>query len=166
MSRMLAVGIVSLCMLLPTKARAQFSNDRTLAGLEEVGVVVVDIHPDAEQRGLLRAELQRSVEKQLQAVGMRIIPVPKANEADKPLLYLDVGITSLEQFPVYRVNVSLQLRQPACLERNLAICTPTVTWEDTGTARTVDVSELSSVQRDVQSLVTRFTTAYLAENQR
>ena len=135
MSRMLAVGIVSLCMLLPTEARAQFPNDRTLAGLEEVGVVVVDIHPDAEQRGLLRAELQRSVEKQLQAVGMRIVPVPKANEADKPLLYLDVGITSLEQFPVYRVNVSLQLRQPACLERNLVICTPTVTWELTLRAR-------------------------------
>jgi hypothetical protein len=147
-------------------ASAQFPNERTLAGLEEVGVVVVDVHPDAEQRGLLRGELQHGVEKQLQAAGMRIVPDSHEKGAEKPLLYLAVGITPLEHFPVYSVNVSLQLRQTACLERNLVICTPTVTWEETGTARTVDVSELTSVHRDVQSLVKRFTAAYHAENHR
>lgn len=166
MIRILSAGIVSLCMLLPSGARAQFLNDRTLAGLEEVGVVVVDVHPDAEQRGLLRGELQRGVEKQLQAAGMRVTPSPNEKGAEKPLLYLAVGITPLEHFPVYSVNVSLQLRQPACLERNLVICTPTVTWEETGAARAVDISELTSVQRDVQSLVRRFTAAYHAENHR
>lgn len=166
MIRMLSAGIVSLCMLLASGAHAQFLNDRTLAGLEEVGVVVVDFHPDAEQRGLLRGELQRGVEKQLQAAGMRIVSGLNEKGAEKPLLYLAVGITPLEHFPVYSVNVSLQLRQSACLERNLVICTPTVTWEETGAARAVDVSELTSVRRDVQSLVKRFTSAYRAENQR
>jgi hypothetical protein len=166
MSRMLSAGIVSLCMLLPMRARAQFPNDRTLAGLKEVGVVVVNIHPDAEQRGLVRRELQRGVEKQLQAAGRRVARTPKENGVEKPLLYLAVGITPLEHFPVYTVNVSLQLRQPACLEHNLVICTPTVTWEETGRIRTVDVSELASVQRDVQSLVKHFPAAYQTENQR
>lgn len=168
MSRRFSVGLVLLCMLSPSRANAQFFNARTLAGLEEVGVVVVDVHPDAEQRGLLRGALQRGVEKQLEAAGMRIAPAPhpQDNGAAKPLLYLTVGIIPLEHFPVYSVNVLLQLRQSACLERNLVICTPTITWEETGTARAVDVSELASVQRDVASLVDRFTKAYKEENQR
>jgi hypothetical protein len=97
---------------------------------------------------------------------MRIASGLNDKGAEKPLLYLAVGITPLEHFPVYSVNVSLQLRQPACLERNLVICTPTVTWEETRAARAVDVSELASIQHDVQSLVKRFTAAYRAENQR
>ena len=166
MSRRLSVGLVLLFLLNPSGASAQFSNARTLAGLEEVGVVVVDVHPDAEQRGLLREKLQRGVEKQLQAAGMRIAPPPKEKGVAKPLLYLAVGITPLEHFPVYSVNVSLQLRQSACLERNLVICIPTITWEETGVARAVDVSELALVQHDVESLVDRFTKAYREENQR
>jgi hypothetical protein len=166
MIRMLSAGIVSLCMLLSSGAHAQFLNDRTLAGLEEVDVVVAEVHPDAAQRGLSRGVLQQGVEKQLQAAGMRIGTSPNGKGLEKPLLYLAVGVAPLEQFPVYSVNVSLQLRQSACLERNLVICTSTVTWEETGMTRAVDVSELTSVQRDVQSLVKRFTAAYRAENQR
>jgi hypothetical protein len=166
MSRRLSVSLVLLFILSPSGASAQFSNARTLARLEEVGVVVVDVHPDAEQLGLLREKLQRDVEKQLQAVEIRITPAPEENGAAKPLLYLAVDITPLEHFPVYSVNVSLQLRQSACLERNLVICTPTITWEETGTARAVDVSELVSVQYDVESFMDCFTKAYREENQR
>jgi hypothetical protein len=97
---------------------------------------------------------------------MRVAPTPNENGATEPLLYLAVGITPLEHFPVYSVNVLLQLRQSACLERNLVICTPTITWEEAGTARAVDVSELASVQHEVESLVDHFTKAYREENQR
>ena len=166
MLRTLLLSIALLSVLMTSTAWAQFANGRALAELEEVGVVVAEVHPDAEQRGLSRGALQRGVEKQLQAAGVRIVTGLNGKGLEKPLLYLAVGVAPLEQFPVYSVNVSLQLRQSACLERNLVICTPTVTWEETGIARAVDVSELTSVQRDVQSLVKRFTAAYHAENQR
>ena len=82
------------------------------------------------------------------------------------MLYFAFGITPLEHFPVYSVNVLLQLQQSACLERNLVICTPTITWEETGTARAVDVSELAPVQHDVESLAARLMKVYREENQR
>jgi hypothetical protein len=166
MLQTLLVSIALLSVLMTSTAWAQLANGRALAGLEEIGVVVAEVHPDAAQRGLSRGALQLSVEKQLQDAGMHIATGLNGKGREKPLLYLAVGITPLDQFPVYSVNVSLQLRQSACLERNLVICTPTVTWEETGMARAVDVAELTSVQRDVQSLVKRFTTAYHAENQR
>ena len=160
-----------LCIALPSTlmtptAWAQLANGRALAGFEEGDVVVAEVHPDAAQRGLSRGALQQGVEKQLQAAGMRVVTGASGKGREKPQLYLAVGVAPLEQFPVYSVNVSLQLRQSACLERNLVICTPTVTWEETGVARAVEVSELTSVQRDVQSLVNRFTAVYRAENRR
>ena len=166
MLRTFLLSITLLFMPMTSVVWAQFANGRALAGLEEIGVIVAEVHPDAAQRGLSRGALQQGVEKQLQAAGMRIVTGPNGKGLEKPLLYLAVGVTPLDQFPVYSVNVSLQLRQSACLERNLVICTPTVTWEETGLARAVDVSELASIQRDVQSLVKRFTTAYREENQR
>ena len=166
MLRTLLLSIALLSMLMTSTTWAQFANGRALAGLQEIGVVVAEVHPDAAQRGLSRGALQQGVEKQLQDAGMRIVTGPNGKGLEKPLLYLAVGVAPLDQFPVYSVNVSLQLRQSACLERNLVICTPTVTWEETGMARAVDVSELTSIQHDVQSLVKRFTAAYHAENQR
>jgi hypothetical protein len=166
MSRRFSVGLLLPFMLSLSGASAQFSNARTLAGLEEIGVVVVDAYPDAERSGLLGEELQRGAEKQLQAAGLRVAPAPKENGAAKPLLYFAVGITPLEHFPVYSVKVLLQLQQSACLERNLVTCTPIITWEETGTARAVDVSKLAPVQHDVESLVDRFMKVYREENQR
>ena len=65
MSRRFSVGLLLPFMLSLSGASAQFSNARTLTGLEEIGVIVVHTYPDAEQRGLLGEELQRGFEKQL-----------------------------------------------------------------------------------------------------
>src|SRR5262245_22734261 len=99
MLRTLLLFIALPSMLMTSTAWAQFANGRALAGLEEVGVVVAEVHPDAEQRGLSRGALQRGVEKQLQAAGMRIITDLNGKGLEKPLLYLAVGVAPLDQFP-------------------------------------------------------------------
>lgn len=111
-------------------------------------------------------ELQRDVEKQLQAVEIRVAPAPKENGAAKPLLYLVVGIIPLEHFPVYSVTVSLVTAATSMLGKKLGNLYPTHSWEEATTARAVDVSELALVQYDVGSLVDHFTKAYREENQR
>jgi len=70
----------------------------------------------------------------------------------------------LDNFPVYSVTVTLQLRQSACLARNLVVCETAITWEDTGVGHAVSVSRLASLQQDVRDAVDRFTSAYLAQN--
>jgi hypothetical protein len=160
-------GVFALIVLFVSPAWAQFQNGQTLHGLEEVGVVVAGMHPDAERRGLSPAALRVDVEKRLRDVGVRVSPdLAERGTSGKPQLYLTVGIAPLEDFPVYSVSITLQLRQNACLERNLVICAPAITWEDAQGIRTVDVSELASLQQDVRTLVDHFTAAYLAANQR
>jgi len=152
-------------MLMVSPAWAQLEGGRTLYGLDEVGVVVENVHPDVERQGLSRATLQTEVVLRLQQAGIRVLTEDEWDETPgRPFLYLYVGIVPLDNFPVYSVTVTLQLRESACLARNLIICETAITWEDVGVTRAVSVSRLASLQQDVSNVVDRFTNAYLAEN--
>ena len=165
MKRMCWRAVFALTVLMVSPAWAQLEGGRTLYGLEEVGVVVENVHPDAERRGLSRATLQTEVALRLQQAGIRVLAEDGWEETPgKPFLYLDLGIVPLDNFPVYSVTVTLQLRQSACLARNLIVCETAITWEDTGVRHAVSVSRLASLQQDVRDAVDRFTSAYLAQN--
>jgi len=165
MKRMCWRAVFALTVLMVSPAWAQLEGGRTLYGLDEVGVVVENVHPDAERRGLSRATLQTEVALRLQQAGIRVLAEDGWEETPgKPVLYLDLGIVPLDNFPVYSVTVTLQLRQSACLARNLIVCETAITWEDASVRRAVSVSRLASLRQDVRDAVDRFTSAYLAQN--
>lgn len=157
--------IFVLLLVLAAPAGAQLTAARTLHGLNEITLVVANLHPDAERRGLSKATLQARIAARLRQAGLRVAPpvTPQAAPA-RPVLYLQVNIVPLESFPVYVTTVELQLHQHSCLARNLIICEPVITWEDTRTVRTVGVSNLTNVEQEVYALVDHFTAAYLTEN--
>jgi hypothetical protein len=160
-------GVFALTVLMVSPAWAQLEGGRTLYGLDEVGVVVENVHPDLERQGLSGATLQTEVILRLQQAGIHVLAEDEWEETlGRPLLYLYVGIVPLDNFPVYSVIVTLQLRQSVCLARNLIICETAITWEDAGVMRIVSVSRLASLPQEVRNVVDRFTTAYLAENRK
>jgi hypothetical protein len=165
MRRAHGITLLTVPLLLASSAPAQLNADRTLHGLDALGVVVADVHPDAERRGLSRSALQTAVETRLRQAGIRVLTEEDGAETpEPPLLYLHVGIAPLESFPVYSVTIELQLRQSVCLARNLILCDTAITWEDESAGRAVSVSRLASLQQEVRDMVDRFATAYLSEN--
>src|SRR2546422_11691474 len=165
MKRMCWRKVFALTVLMVSPVWAQLEAGRTLYGLDEVGVVVENGHPDAGRRGLTRATLQTEVALRLQQAGIRVLAEDGWEETPgKPFLYLDLGIVPLDNFPVYSVTVTLQLRQSACLARNLIVCETAITWADTRVMHAVRVWRLASLQQDVRAAVGRFTRAHRTQN--
>src|SRR5206468_13127377 len=146
--------VFALTVLMVSTAWAQLEGGRTLYGLDEVGVVVENVHPDAERRGLSRATLQTEVALRLQQAGIRVLAEDGwEGTRGKSFLYLGLGIVPLDNFPVYSVTVTLQLRQSACLARNLVVCERASICEDPGVSPGVSVARLASLQEDVRHAV-------------
>lgn len=138
---------------------------RMLHGLDAVSIHIGQLHPDVQGSGLSPLALREELVTNLQQAGMRIMAEDgRALTADRPELNLNVNVTPIENFPGYSVFISMQLRQSACLTRNLILCEPVVTWEEASDIRTVSVSQLTDVQQDVHALIGRFVNAYLAAN--
>lgn len=159
--------IVILATLLISPASAQHESSRSLYGLDEAGILPADLQPDAERRGTQRAKFQDDIERRLQQAGIHVLTEDKWKAAPgKPLLDLNIKAAPLDSFPVYSVSTRLQLRQPACLTRNLILCETAVTWEDGSATRMLSVSRLSSPQDDIHTAADRFIDAYRKANMR
>jgi len=138
-----------------------------LHDLDVVDLEIGQLHPDVEAGGLSRAALREELIVNLKQAGLRILSedgLPLA--PDHSQLSLVVNVTPIESFPIYCVLITLRLRQPACLSRNLIVCEPVVTWEGASEIRTISVSQLTEVQQEVHVLIARFIDAYIAENPR
>jgi hypothetical protein len=158
------IGIM-LAVLPVATVLAQLESERSLYGLEEVGIVVDSLHPDVERRGVSRAKIQSDLAQKLRQAGIRILTGEQWKELPgSPFLYLYIGVEPLDSFPVYSVTVRLQLRQQSCLSRNLIICGSAVTWENVGAIRMMSVAHLASIPEEVGTLVDRFIAAYQEEN--
>lgn len=155
----------ALAVLCGSPAWAQLEARRTLHGLDAVGLVIENVHPDAERRGVSKATLEKDIALRLEQAGVRVLANGQEEGVPgRPLLRLQVAITPLDDLPLYNATVTLQLRQSACLTRNLIICETVTTWEDAGVTHAVGVSRLASVQQDVRDMIDRFLDAYRAEN--
>ena len=158
------VGLFIRFCLIPT-SDAYSDMRRMLHGLEAVNVVIGQLHPDSALGGITSAALREELLVNLQQVGIQVSPQDeRLTVADRPQLNLSVNITPIESFPVYSVFVTLQLRQTACLTRNLIICEPVTTWEEASAIRTMSVSQLTEMQQEVRILIAHFVDAYLEEN--
>lgn len=152
-----------LCITLSLPVHADMR--RMLHGLDTVSIIIEQLHPDSALGGVTPQALREEMVVNLQQAGLQVLPVDgRPTPSDRPQLSLSVNMTPIENFPMYSVFITLKLRQNACLTHNLIICELVTTWEEASAARTMSVSQLTEMQQEVQTLITRFVNAYLEEN--
>jgi len=158
---------VSLCIALFTTCTQVVHADmrRMLHGFDAVSVTIGQLHPDSALGGVTLVALREELLVNLQQAGIHVtLSDGRLETAERPQLNLSVNITPLKSFPMYSVFTTLKLRQNACLTRNLIICETVTTWEETSAMRTLSVSQLTELQKEIRILITHFVDAYLEEN--
>ena len=140
---------------------------KTLRGLPGVGVLVERIHPEAEQAGITRRQVQTEVEQRLREQGIRVLAQPEVLRAfGRPSLAVNIQITSAENVPkeLYVVHITVALKQHVLLERNTAMpAVEAATWE-VAILGMVGRDAFQRVREDVANLVDRFIQAYRSVN--
>lgn len=149
--------LILLFFVIVSPTFAQGDDEReNLADLREVNVVVEDLAEDAEEAGLERRAILRSVEQQLEERG-----VPLGNSRSAGDLYVNIetfrGSTGLY---AYCVEVSLQ--QLVTIDGN-QLRTLADVWE-LGSLGTVGGGNLPAVTSVVTEIVDAFIDDYLDMN--
>ena len=143
------------CVAVPLTAQDEDEREN-LTDLREVNVVVDDLAEDAEAAGLDRRAIQRDVERQLEARGIRLGSSRSAGD-----LYIDIatfqGATGLY---AYCIEVSLQ--QLVTIEGN-QLRTLADVWE-LGSLGTVGSGNLPQIAGIVTDIVDVFIDDYLDVN--
>lgn len=133
----------------------------TLKGVEPIRVLVGPIGADAEQDGLITAQITTDVELRLWQSGIKVAPQSHF------WLYVLINTAKQTAYPIYAYNASVRFQQPITVLRNPTkfICCG-VTWSvgAIGAIGTVDVRRLRDVQSAVNELVDEFINAYLEQN--
>jgi hypothetical protein len=141
------------------------SNLATLRGLQGVGVLVEQLPPEAENKGLKKDQIQTGVESRLQKAGIKVLTKEEcAKTPGEPYLYinLNINITKTES-DIYPYTVDVMLIQKVSLLRDPQIYTYAMTWS-TGGIGSIDKQILGQLRESVLEMVNIFVNAYLTEN--
>jgi hypothetical protein len=140
---------------------------KTLRGLPGVGVFVERIHPEAEQAGITRRQVQTEVAQRLREQGILVLTQPEVRSSfGRPSLAVNIQIASAENVPgeQYVVHITVALKQHVLLERNTTMpAFEAATWE-VAVLGVVGRDAFQRVREDVANLVDRFIQAYRSVN--
>ncbi len=123
--------------------------------------VNVDVDtPSLDQDGLTKQQLQKEVEKRLEAAGIVVAPI---TYSAVPLLWVVLTTDKVPAADLYAASIKVGLFQYVRLSRSLETGAPAATWEleGVGSVPAPDASELRSW---VLTYVDRFITAYREQN--
>ena len=162
----MAVSAFMLALVSPAVAEGITELEQaTLAGLTGVGVIVLEMGPDAEIGGLAKSTLRTDVELRLRQAGIRVLGENEALAAPgSPYLYLHVNTAKPQGGDIYAISIYLGLAQGVRLTRNPAIASMGTTWRARGTIGTAPANRLHQVRDAVRDNVDEFINAYLAAN--
>lgn len=137
----------------------------SLAGLEEIKVIVEQLKPEAKKYGLTTQELQTDVELQLRQYGIRVLsPYEKHETPSYPTLSLRIAIIINEEIKVAAGAIDLELSQTVLLRRDTTkVFVDAPTWQQIG-VWLVGVNNLKDVRKEVKDYVDVFINDYLAAN--
>ena len=140
-------------------------NRATLKGLRGVRVLVEDLAPEVEQEGLVKAQLQKSLEERLRAAGIRVLTQEEAVKAPgEPYLYVNVNISFAkgeEEICSYSIDVALI--QNVTLVRIPKQAGYAVTWS-TGGVGLIGKKSLSELKGTIEEIVDIFVKAFFSVN--
>jgi hypothetical protein len=135
----------------------------SLRGLQGVSVgAVVNLEPEIEEKGLTLDKIEKDVELQLRAAGIKMLSgVEFLETKERPLLL--VKVNTLKHETGYICSVIVQLCQHIYLiQKPQSETYPATTWSSDG------VIGIVYAQEDIRSLVKNeadiFINAYLSEN--
>ena len=144
----------------------QFISDEkeTLRGLTGVQVVVEDLRPEVERRGLTRDQIQTDVELRLRRNKIRVLSTDESFiTPGKPWLYVSVTVGPCEESLFAAFNISLELKQQVILERDQTKVPFAITWIKWGVGAE-SVNNLQSIRDWVKEYVDIFSNDFLAVN--
>lgn len=153
------VALVLTLSLLPGVSHALTDEQKALAGLKGVQVLVSKIDPQAESLGLTRNQIQTHVEVRLRKAGVKVLTVGDMSEAPGyPALWVYVGTHINQGLVSYSIRICLL--ELVTLARGFQ--TTGTIWNDSaGGVRTINASEIRKIVGD---LVGEFINDYLAAN--
>ncbi len=135
-----------------------------LQGLEGVLVIVEDMRPEAEKKGLTRQALQTDTELQLRQYGIKVLtPEECVSTPGGPYLYINVNvIIGGEIYAAAAITVELReevllLREPKRTYYGAS------TWK-TGHVESLGLRRIKEIRGSVKDHVNEFINDYLAAN--
>jgi hypothetical protein len=140
-------------------------NRATLKGLRGVRVLVEDLAPEVEREGLLKDQLQKSVEERLRSAGIRVLTQEEAVKAPgEPYLYVNINISFAKgEEGICSYSIDVALIQNVTLVRIPKQASYAVTWS-TGGVGLIGKKSLSELKGSVEEIVDIFVKAFFSVN--
>jgi hypothetical protein len=166
-----AVLVATACSLVAIDCHALDSEAtrRTLVDLRGMHVIVEELQPDlqkyAKKPEITKEQLQRQVEDQLKAAGIKVLGREEWLQVPgRPVLYINVNTHEFEKYR-FACDVSVQLRQVVSLLRDPSTTALAPTWSVnmTGIANSGSFNILND---NVRQLVAVFIKAHASVNKK
>jgi len=140
-------------------------NRATLQGLRGVRVLVEDLAPEVERDGLVKDQLQKSVEERLRTAGIRVLTQEEAVKAPgEPYLYVNVNISFAKgEEGICSYSIDVALIQNVTLVRIPKQASYAVTWS-TGGVGLIGNKSLSELKGTIEEIVDIFIKSFLSVN--
>ena len=136
---------------------------QTLRGLQGIWVVVEDLPPEVERRGLTREKILSDVEQKLRGAGIKLLNRNMCIVTPgRPQLYVNVRTFKPGEANGYAYYNSIDLRQVVDLERN-QLRTFSPTWSRYS-AGIVSENQLDLIRDDMRQMVDVFVDTWLTVN--
>ena len=159
--------ILLLCLVMPFPSfiYAQELARNTLRGVESVYIMMDELSPGLEKRGLFKDALVEEIAIKLNEVDIHRLTKEEWEKCiDKPVLYINISTvkTGLSYY-VYSMNI--QFFQKASLLRDPSIQKLSMTWRTQGYLGFTRGKNLSkSIHSGMEEIINEFVADYLTAN--
>lgn len=156
--------LLGLLLILATPAHGDESSRDYLKGLKGVFVGIGTLEHGAKEAGLAEDVLKTAIELSLRKSGIAVLEGKKLAEGNVPseeraMLFLAVSATKLKNSPYFAFTTTLELLQPATLQRDPSIVMGVGTWSMTST---IGVGDRSDIREMVNDQLDHFMNDWLA----
>ena len=169
--------LLPLVLVLSVSAFAQPNlNEReSLRGVRGISVLVDEIKPELQRRGLTRQRIQTDVETSLRKAGIHVfdpydVVLTTPRPTVRPNVYISISSHSRSRYPgLYAISVEVEFLQEAVLARPFKGQsgpgnTPGVTTWRSGFVALMDESDFPELLQHINDDVNKFINDYLAVN--
>jgi hypothetical protein len=155
-----AVVAMVVLLLLPGVSHALTLSQKALVGLRGVEVIVENMQPEADRRGLNRNQIQTDVELRLRKAGVRVLTEDEMwNTPGMPTLIVNVNTVFGTGICAYSVHV--ELTEKVKLDRGFSVSG--AIWE-IGMIGAIGTGDMRKIREYVGDMVDKFINDYLAAN--
>ena len=159
------VFVTLMFLVSPLYALNSEVNRATLQGLKGVRVLIEDLSPEVEREGLVKNQIQKSVEERLRFGGIKVLTQEETVKTPgEPYLYVNININlSKSEEEVCSYSIDIALIQNVTLVRNPKQTAYAVTWS-TGGVGMIGKKSLGELKDSVEEIVDIFVKSFFTVN--